>query len=568
MNCKVKILFIGLGCWLTLNVSLAQTVDADSMFLKARDLAFAGDFESARKISGELLSLYPDYYDAGLLVGKTYVWENNYDLARRSLVPLLYAKPNDYELLTMLTDNAIEDKKYDEAISYTDRALGYYPNDAEILFRKANALLLKGDRINSLEIINQLLAVNPNNERAKDLQDHIAVTSAGQLYLQAADEAHSGDHSKARESLRKVLAENPNHSDAYMLMAYTYGWEGKYDSARLIIQVLSRLLPIDDYELFNLVMNVETWAKEYITAISVCNRALDVYTDDQHFLYQKAWIQYLMQDYRDALRQLDNLFIINPDHVEGKELYKLIQDAMNKDYVFMENHFEFAKKPYTNHKLVQSFGLAKWEKFGTFTAKVNVGHYLSPNISGGPAFQYEFDAYPKLTESNYMYLNYAFSLNEFFPNHRGAIEFFQHIPYYEGLEASLGVRTMYWTSMRWIYTGSVSLLRDNHYFAFRPFFSNAGKHWNNSYNLTYRYYFVPEKDDYAYAVIGAGSYSDEFLQLNPYPGNSFMVQLGMLRFIHPRWNLQASVGYNYDDGYRSRWQCMAGVRYYFNFSIL
>ena len=564
MSYKTKILLIGLGCWLTVNVSFAQTVDADSMFIRARDQALAGNYDAARRTSRELLSLYPNYYDARVLIGKIYVWENNPDLARRELIPLLSVKPDDYELLTLLTDNAIEDKKYDEAISYADRALGYYPNDTEILFRKANSLFLKGDKAASLEIIDRILAVQPNNEKTNGLKNRISETTTGQLYQQAVDEARNGNHNKARETLNKVLAENPNHTDASMLMAYTYGWDGRYNSARTIIQELAGRLPIDDYELFNLTTKIETWDKEYITALSVCNKALDVYTDDQNFLYQKAWIEYLLQDYKDALKQLEHLLTINPQHEEGNELYKLVMNSKNQDYVFLENYFEFVDKPNVNHKLVQSLGLAKWTKYGTFLAKVNVGYNLS-DFSSGQAFQYELEAYPKLNVSNYLYLDYAFSLNEFFPNHRSAFELFHHFS--KGFGASLGVRTMYWTSMKLIYTGSVSWLGNRHYVAFRPFFHHTDNNWIDSYTLMYRYYFTPDKDDYFYAVAGAGSYSDEFLQLNPYPGNSYMAQLGMLKFIHPRWNLQVSAGYNYDDGYRDRWQCMAGLRYYFNMSV-
>jgi YaiO family outer membrane protein len=134
----------------------------------------------------------------------------------------------------------------------------------------------------------------------------------------------------------------------------------------------------------------------------------------------------------------------------------------------------------------------------------------------------------------------------------------------EGFEASLGARFMYWKdNPAWIYTGSVSWLHNKNYLAFRPFFCYRNSRYIDSYNLTYRRYFT-EKEDYLYAVVGYGNYSDEFVQLNPRPGNSYLVQVGVLKFITARYFLMASAGYAHDDGYRSRFQASAGVRYYFN----
>ncbi|MDR2887139.1 MAG: tetratricopeptide repeat protein [Bacteroidales bacterium] len=622
------------GCWFTA-ISFAQTIDADSMYLKARDLAFSGEYGVAREISRKLLSLYPGYFDAIILIGKTHVWEHSadsarvsltraldiapdsyevllllinnaiedgkydeavhyadralsyypgsadvldrkmyallltgknhvterrHDQARNTLVPLLDITPDSYDILILLADNAIADRKYDEAILYADRALTYYPNDTEILYRKAHALLLKGENTASLEVVNRIFAIDPDHAGAKDLEEHFKSLATENLYRQATEEVRAGQNEKARETLREVLAGKPGYFDASLLMAYTYGWEGKYDSARLVTRQLAETNP-NNYELLNLMIHLEVWDREYEAALSMANKALDTNSSDENFLYQKARIQYLMQNYWDAKQTVEQLLTINPEHAEGNKLYQLLKTSyLYKDYVFLENYYEFAKLPYLSHKMVQSLGVAKWEKFGTFIARVNIGSEM-PDLWSPSAFQYELEAYPEITSSNYLYLNYAFSASSFFPEHRGAFEFFQRLP--KGFEASLGLRFLYWQGMNWIYTGSVSWLHGNHYVAFRPYFKYSVI-WVDSYNLTYRYYFTSEREDYVYAVAGFGSYSDEFLQLNPDPGNSYMLQVGALKFINSRWNVQASAGYSRDDGYRNRWQAMAGVRYYFN----
>ncbi len=555
-----KTLLISISCWLTINIGFSQKIDADSLYLKARDEAFSGNYNNARKMCRELLSIYPSYYDATALIGKTYAWEHKTDSARKMLLPLLDIEPDSYDVLTLLVDNAIWGQQYDEAISYADKALVYYPNDADILYKKANAFYLRGNNVEANKILAQIKVINARHEEANALSREINAASSMRLYQQASDEVHQGKYKEVRKTINQILAMYPDHFDAKLLMAYAYGWEGKRDSARIITQQLAQTNP-KDYELLNLMIHLEIWDKEYKAGLAKANQALEAYPNDENFLYLKAWIQYLMQDYQDALKTLEQLLAINPDHQEGNELYQLIkQNHMYKDYVFLDNYFEYYKKPYLSRKFVQSVGLTKWEKFGTFTGKVNMGNEL-PYSFGDMAFQYELEAYPKLTSSNYLYLDYAVSGNSFFPKHRGAFEFFQRLP--KGFEASLGIRFLYWDSMSWIYTGSVSWLYQRNYIAFRPYFTRTSGRWVDSYTLTYRYYFS-EREDYLYTVLGFGSYSDDFLQLNPNPDKSYTAQVGILKFIHPRWNLGASVGYCYDDGYRSRLQCSAGIRYYFN----
>jgi YaiO family outer membrane protein len=110
-------------------------------------------------------------------------------------------------------------------------------------------------------------------------------------------------------------------------------------------------------------------------------------------------------------------------------------------------------------------------------------------------------------------------------------------------------------------------MKNKNYLALRAFFCHT--HSTYTLNSTYRRYFS-EKEDYVYAALGYGNYSDDFLQLNPDLGKSYMAQIGAHKFITARWFFLASIGYArdenkaYTNGYRNRFQASAGVRYYFN----
>ena len=572
MNRIVKYTCICLMCWLSLLSGKAQQKpDIDLWFLKARDAAHSERWEEARKLCRGLLVHYPDNHDIVILMGRTYAWELKTDSARMMISPLLDVEPDNYEVLTLLADNEVWGGQYDRALEWLNMSLDFYPSDEDFLFKKANTYYLRKDNVNAIKVLHELLTVNPDHIKGNDLLNTIlpAQMVIDELYTNALQETNAGNWSIARQYCRKLLALDPEHFDASLLMAHTFAFEQKFDSARIISSKLYDVNP-NDYGLLDMMINTEIWNRKYKAALTQVERALAAWPNDENFLFQKAKIQYLSKDYKYALKTLDELLAINPNHEDGNALKKnILENHRFKDYVFVEEYFELFKKPHLSRKLITSTGISKWTKYGTYIARVNVGHetgrdFLPYKI---PAYQYEFEAYQQLFPTNYLYLDYAWSWYLFFPNHRGGFEFFQRLP--KGFEASLGARFLYWTDITWFYTGSLSWLHNKNYMAVRPFFCHQNSRWVDSYVLTYRRYFS-EKEDYVYVSAGYGNYSDDFLQLDYaqrwdyVPGKSYMAQIGILKFITVRWFFLASMGYAYDDGYRNRFQASAGVRYYFN----
>ena len=561
----VKYTSICFICWLTLFSGYAQQKpDADELFLKARDAAFTEQWSEARKLCRELLSYYPEYYDASILMGRIFAWELKTDSARIVISPLLEVEPDDYDVLTLLADNEIWGSQYDMALDFINQALGFYPSDEDFLFKKANVYYLKKDNTNAIRALSELLNVVPDHDNGNKLLNTILPPRLvnDESYAKANEEAKAGNwklsRSYCQQILNQILNWDTDYFDASLLMAYTYAYESKFDSARMISTQLNNIKP-DNHEVLELIVDTEIWSRKYKAALTQVEKALDVFPNDEIFLYKKANIQYLAKDYKDALQTLDELLEINSVHEDGTTLKKdILEYHQFLDYVFWEDYFEFFKEPFLSRKLITTVGLSKWTKGGTYIGKVNMGNEWPDKANG---FQYELEAYKQLSTTNYLWGNYAFSNSRVFPKHRAGIEFFQRLP--KGFEASAGIRFMYWQDPIWVYTGSVSWLNNRNYLAFRPFFSYINSHFIDSYNLTYRRYFS-EREDYIYAMVGYGNYSDDFLQLNPDPGSSFLTQIGILKFITVRWLLTASLGYAYDDGYRSRFQALAGVRYYFN----
>ena len=82
--------------------------------------------------------------------------------------------------------------------------------------------------------------------------------------------------------------------------------------------------------------------------------------------------------------------------------------------------------------------------------------------------QFELDAYPKLSKTNYLYLNYGYSSATIFPNHRVGLEVFEMLS--KSVEFSVGGRYIdFRESKVMILTGSAGLYKGNYYFSARPY---------------------------------------------------------------------------------------------------
>ena len=558
-----KITGIFLICWFVLMSGYAQKKpDADRLYQKARDAAFSERYAEARKFCREILSYYPDYYDATVLMGSTYAWELKTDSARRVISPLLDIEPDNIDVLNLLIDNEMWSGQYKKALEWIDQALNFYPSDENLLYKKANAYYAQKDNPNAIKALHELLSVNTGHAGGNELLNTILPSNktVGELYADAFEEATAGNWKVVRKNCRQVLKVDPDHFDATLLLGQAFAFENKFDSARIITKTLDKIGP-QNYEVLELKVNIEIWNRKYKAALVQVDKALAAYPNDKYFLFQKAKIQYLSKDYKEALKTLDVLLGINPNHEEGNALKKnILTNHKFKDYAFLESYFEYNKDPDLYRNLVTSTGVSKWTKYGTYIAKVNFGDDLPMK---SVAFQYELEAYQQLFPTNYLWLDYAWSpANHFFPDHRGGIEFFQRLP--KGFEVSLGMRFLYWTvDPSLIYTGSISWLHNKNYLAYRPFFCHANSSWIYSHIFTYRRYFS-EREDYAYIMLGFGNYSDEFIQFNPNPGRSYLAQIGVLKSLNVRWSVRASVGYARDEDFWDRFQALAGVRYYFN----
>jgi len=310
---------------------------------------------------------------------------------------------------------------------------------------------------------------------------------SAQTFDQARDYAFNGEREKAREICRKILSQGFN-SDVALLMGRTYAWDGMYDSARVVLQNVLVHRP-GNMEAYDALSDVEFWADNNEKAIEYCDEALKIEPESQSFTLKKARILYSEEKYDNAVSVLEDFLQNNSGN--GEIIKKLdeyrLESLKNKiRLVYTYDHFnsEFNRDPW--HMVALSYG--RKTKLGTVIARVNYINRFNDN-----GMQIEMDAYPKISENNYAYLNYGYSANTLFPKNRFGFEWYHNFP--KAWEGSLGMRYLDFSSSGVdIYTATIGKYVGNYWISLRSYVTPDSSGTSVSGALSMRRYFSDSED--------------------------------------------------------------------------
>lgn len=168
----MKALLIGSICFFLLRAGTAQdwkSEQVDKLFEDARNKAFAGDRTQSRVMLYEILKRSPSYEDVRVFLARTYMWDGQYDSAR-SILRIVLAKTNgNREALLAMADADAWNDQYESALSSINSGLKIYPNDEDLLYKKASYLKQLGRELESAETLQTLLSVQPAHKKAGEL---------------------------------------------------------------------------------------------------------------------------------------------------------------------------------------------------------------------------------------------------------------------------------------------------------------------------------------------------------------------------------------------------------------
>ena len=152
------------------------------------------------------------------------------------------------------------------------------------------------------------------------------------------------------------------------------------------------------------------------------------------------------------------------------------------------HHFSFFNLPWVRRwhvlSLRNELNMAGWPLVGV----INYGRLMGapePGLSAAN-WQFQLEAYPRLSPGDYVHLLAAYSESRLFPHHHYGGEWFHSFGH--GLEASAGMRWMEWGPSIWFYTGSLAKYTGNYWFSFRPYITRQNGNTGQTYSLAARRY--------------------------------------------------------------------------------
>ncbi len=309
-----------------------------------------------------------------------------------------------------------------------------------------------------------------------------------QTFEEARNYAFNGEREKARSICREILAEGFN-SDVALLMGRTYAWDGKYDSARVVLQNVLVQKP-GNMEAYDALSDVEFWADNNEKAIEYCDDALKIEPESSSFTLKKARILYSEEKYDDAVSVLEDFlhkkYSGNGEIIKKLDEYRLesLKNKIRLVYTFDYFDKEFNRDPW--HLVAISYG--RKTKLGTVIARVNYARRF-----GNQGIQYELDAYPKISENNYGYLNYGLSTDGLFPKNRYGAEWYHNFPH--AFEGSIGFRLLdFGSSGVDIYTATFGKYVGNYWISLRSYVTPDSTGTSVSGALSARRYFSDSED--------------------------------------------------------------------------
>jgi len=148
-------------------------LDSDQLFQMARQKAFAGDREEARRLCRIIIARNPSSVDARILVARTYAWDGQFVESRSILEGVLQENPTYKDAIDALTDVELWDKDFLRALQIANQGMVSSPRDEDLLLKKARALNGLGRDEEALLALLRLEQMDPSRTEVVSLMESI-----------------------------------------------------------------------------------------------------------------------------------------------------------------------------------------------------------------------------------------------------------------------------------------------------------------------------------------------------------------------------------------------------------
>ena len=304
--------------------------------------------------------------------------------------------------------------------------------------------------------------------------------------------AFNKQRKQAQDTLRLILTKYPDYHDIRSFLGSTYSWDGDYIKARAEFAYVLKKSP-KRKDTWEAAIKNELWSSSPYSALEMAKKALKHIPNNPDILYLRASAEDATDDKEKALITIDQLLVIDPTHEKAINYKRNLRDALSRNIIGLKSSVDIYSQTFDP----MQYYLLKYvrqTKFGSIHTKLNLSRRFAETGT-----QFEVDLYPRITEGLYAYANFGLSNSFLYPDIRYGAELHKSLPL--SLEASLGFRSLKYTTTTTIYTGSVGWYTGNSYWSFRVYVTPGEPAASKSGTLSYRKY---KSDANNYFSINAG----------------------------------------------------------------
>jgi YaiO family outer membrane protein len=310
------------------------------------------------------------------------------------------------------------------------------------------------------------------------------------------------DYATAIKLSRQALAISPGYTDIQIFMARNYAWSNQYDSARKLLAAVVQKKPTY-MDAWYAAIDVESWDEQYLKALELCNKGLEQEPGNKELLLKKAKVLANLQRNYEATSIIKQLLKTDAGNTEARAFANRLKDKSYKNKAGISYDYTYFDKQFNNPWHIVSLDYTRQTNVGSFTGRINYANRFKEN-----GIQVEADAYPHISKMFYSYVSAGYSGNVgVFPKYRGGASLYANLP--RSFEAEVGIRYLYFTNSTWIYTAYLGKYFKNWLFGARIYITPGSSSISQSYNLSARYYYKGDTDNYLAVNVGNGISPDD-----------------------------------------------------------
>lgn len=370
----------------------------------------------------------------------------------------------------------------------------------------------------------------------------VQAQTSDELFVQAKKAAFDeNNYPKAISLTQTALKQSPNYTDIQVFLGRLYTWSKKPDSARLILNRAIALQPKDEDAHLALGF-LEFWNDNSEKALTVVNQGLQSNPTSESLLLLKSKVLNDLKRWEEADEVVSKVLKQNPSLTEARALAARIKENSAKNRFGISYDYIYFDKQFADPWHLASVDYGRQTKFGSITGRINYANRFNTN-----GYQFEVDAYPRISNTFYTYVSGAISdKSGVFPRYRAGFSLYANLPL--SFEAEAGFRMLYFGSSTWIYTASIGKYYKSFWFNLRTYITPGGAGTSQSFALSTRYYYGGV-DDYVVLTLGRGISPDDqqnnvLINTGTYRLKSSNVALGWRKSIKTFNVLTAKIGYD------------------------